>query len=71
MSVIKLLSRKTTWTNAELAWVKVCAGSAYLIPETYFHTFFADYLPIICSVFFITMAWTLYLWLKKMSASKQ
>lgn len=71
MNVLNFLRRKTTWANTELAWVKVCVASTYLILGTYFHTFFVNYLPIIWCVFLITMAWALYLWLKKMSSAKQ
>lgn len=71
MNVIRFLNRKTTWTNAELAWIKVCVGCVYLMLGTYFHHFFINYLPATWLLFSLTMPWTLYVWIKKMAANRQ
>ena len=57
---------KTSWSNAEFIWLKLCIGSAYLLLGTYFHDFFRHYYVIIFSIFAIAVIRTLLLWLKKM-----
>jgi hypothetical protein len=61
---------KTSWSNAEFIVLKLAIGSVYLFIGSYFQAFFSQYyLPIIV-VFFITVIWSMYLWLDKMKNSK-
>jgi len=63
--------RKTTWSNAEFIWLKLCVGSAYLFIGTQFHDFFEQYCLIIISIFSISVIRTLLLWFKKMETGNK
>jgi hypothetical protein len=61
---------KTSWSNAELALLKICIATAYILIGAYFHIFFKHhYIPIL-AVFAITVIWSTYLWFKKMKTQK-
>jgi hypothetical protein len=62
---------KTSWSNAEFIPLKICIGMAYLLIGTFFHDFFREYYIPFLILFIITLAWTLYLWLKKMKDIKK
>lgn len=63
---MNLFKQKTTWSNAEFVFLKLCIGSAYLFIGTYFHNFFQQYYLLIGIVFVVTVSIALYLWITKM-----
>jgi hypothetical protein len=63
---MNFLNAKTTWTNAELIPFKLGIATAYILVGAYFHHFFHHYYIAVFVLFFITVIWTLYLWINKM-----
>ena len=63
--------KKTTWSNTELIWLKLCIGSAYLLIGSAFHDFFQRYYLAIFSIFSITVIRSLLLWFKKMETGNK
>lgn len=59
---------KTCWTNAEMIWLKLAVGSAYLMIGSYFSHFFKNYYLLILCVFAISVIRALFMWLNKMNA---
>jgi carbon starvation protein CstA len=67
---MNFLQRKTTWTNAELAVLKLAVGSAFLLIGAYLHHYIRiAWIPILF-VSIITIGWALALWIKKMKREK-
>jgi len=62
---------KTSWSNAELAGLKICIASAYILVGTYFHKFFRHYYIPVLIVFGVTVIWSIYLWITKMKVKKE
>jgi len=58
---------KTCWTNAELAILKLCVATAFVLVGAYFHDFFRYYYIPVFVVFGITVIWSVYLWLNKIN----
>jgi len=61
---------KTSWSNAEFIVLKLCIATAYVLIGAYFHAFFRQYNVAVLIVFAITCSWSVYLWIKKMKASR-
>ena len=61
---------KTTWSNAELALLKLCLASIFIVIGAYFHEYLQSYYIPLLIVFAITVIWTVYLWVKKMKNRK-
>lgn len=62
---------KTTWTNLEFIPLKLAIASAYLLIGNYFGDFVNAFKSLIFIVFIITVVWSVYLWIRKMNASKE
>jgi len=67
---MNFLKIKTSWSNAEFIVLKLCIASAYILVGGYFHSFFRHYYVLILVIFFITCAWSVYLWVSKMQSNK-
>ena len=67
---MNFLTIKTSWANVEFIPFKLSIVSAGIFIGAYFHDFFRHYDAAILTVFFITVVWTMYLWLRKMKESQ-
>lgn len=63
---MRIFKIRTTWTNAELAIIKVSILSAGVVAGTCFHDFFYPSLPYLCFLFVISTVWGVWLWVSKM-----
>jgi len=63
---MNFFKKQTCWLNAEMVWLKLCIGSAYLYIGSYFHDFVSNYYLIVVSVFAVALIRSLLLWFKKM-----
>lgn len=68
---MNFFSVKTSWSNAELAILKIFVASAYILIGSHFHRFFNRYSIPIFIVFLISVVWLVYLWLIKMKNESQ
>lgn len=66
---MKFFKTKTCWSNAEMIWLKLAIGSAYLMIGSYFSRFFENYYLVIMIVFSISVIRALFMWLDKMNAA--
>lgn len=64
------LSRKTSWSTAELGLIKLCLAAAWVSAGAYFHEYFQDYIFPLLGVFVTTAIWLWYLWVKKLKHKK-
>jgi hypothetical protein len=60
------LDKKTTWNNKELIPLKLCIASIYLLIGAKYETLIVNYKFPLILLFIVTLAYTMYLWLKKM-----
>jgi hypothetical protein len=63
---MNFLKIKTSWSNVELIVLKLCIASAYVLVGAYFHRIVRHHYILVLAVFIITVAWSVYLWLRKM-----
>jgi len=63
---MNFLQAKTSWKNVEFIPVKLCIASAYLMVGAYFQNFIRKHLESFIILFVVSMAWTVYLWMKKL-----
>lgn len=68
---MNFFQQKTTWTNAQLALVKIAIAAIYVVVGAYFHDFVNEYRWIFLTVFSITAVWTMILWLAKEKAENK
>ncbi|PSR11742.1 MAG: hypothetical protein DA408_19445 [Bacteroidetes bacterium] len=67
---MNFLTIKTSWANVEFIPFKLSIVTAGIFIGAYFHDFFRHYDALILTVFFITVVWTIYLWVSKMKESQ-
>ncbi len=68
---MNFLSVKTKWSSADLAVLKGCVASAYVLIGAYFHEFFLEYYIPVLAGFTIFLVWVVYLWTNKMAKKRK
>lgn len=63
---MNFLKIKTSWSNLEIGFLKVCVLSMGIIIGVYFYEFLKDYLLVFGTIFIATGIWAFYAWVKKM-----
>ncbi|WP_410219633.1 hypothetical protein [Pedobacter sp.] len=64
---MNFFNRKTTWTNGEFIPLKLCIASAYILVGACFHDFVYRNRVIFILLFIVTVIFSVYSWIKKMS----
>ena len=63
---MNFLKIKTSWSNFEIGFLKLCIMSMGIIIGIYFYEYLKNYLVVFGTIFVITGIWAFYSWIKKM-----